>query len=72
MRDRAFARIMSAVKLAFSGLADCDAVVGNEGEATFDIPFWRIKISAQGLAGIAAAVMVVGMLLAVRVWSIIN
>jgi hypothetical protein len=31
----------------------------------FDIHFWGIKISAQGLAGIAAAVLVVGMLLAV-------
>jgi hypothetical protein len=34
-------------------------------EPKFDIHFWGIKISAQGLAGIAAAVLVVGMLLAV-------
>jgi hypothetical protein len=34
-------------------------------EPKFDIHFWGVKISAQGLAGIAAAVVVVGMLLAV-------
>jgi hypothetical protein len=34
-------------------------------EPKFDIYFWGIRISAQGLAGIAAAVLVVGMLLAV-------
>ncbi len=31
----------------------------------FDIQVWGIKISAQGLAGIAAAVLVVGMILVV-------
>jgi hypothetical protein len=34
-------------------------------EPKFDINLCGIKISAQGLAGIAAAVVVVGMLLAV-------
>jgi len=34
-------------------------------EPRFDIHFWGIKISAQGLAGIAAAVLVVGLVLAV-------
>ncbi len=33
-------------------------------EPTFDIRFCGIKISARGLAGIAAAVLVVGMILA--------
>jgi hypothetical protein len=31
----------------------------------FEINFWGVKVSAQGLAGIAAAVLVVGMFLAV-------
>ncbi|WP_256378861.1 hypothetical protein [Bradyrhizobium sp. Ai1a-2] len=31
----------------------------------FEINFWGIKVSAQGLVGIAAAVIVVGMFLAV-------
>jgi hypothetical protein len=30
----------------------------------FDIAFWGIKISAQGAAGIVAAVIVVGMFIA--------
>jgi hypothetical protein len=34
-------------------------------EPKFDLDIWGIKISAQGLAGIAAAVAVVGMLLVV-------
>jgi hypothetical protein len=34
-------------------------------EPRFDIHLWGIKISAQGLAAIAAAVLVVAMLLAV-------
>jgi hypothetical protein len=34
-------------------------------EPRFNIHFWGIKISAQGLAGVAAAVLVVAMLLAV-------
>ena len=33
-------------------------------EPKFDINFWGIKISARGLAGIVAAVLVVGMVLA--------
>jgi hypothetical protein len=37
-------------------------------EPRFDIHFWGIKISAQGLTGIAAAVLVVGMFLAVYRW----
>jgi hypothetical protein len=34
-------------------------------EPKFDISFWGIKISAQSLVGIVAAVVVVGMVLAV-------
>jgi hypothetical protein len=34
-------------------------------EPKFDLDIWGIKISAQGFAGICAAVLVVGMLLVV-------
>lgn len=34
----------------------------------FEISFWGIKISAQGLAGVGAAVLVVGMFIAVYRW----
>jgi hypothetical protein len=34
----------------------------------FEISIWGIKVSAQGLVGITAAVVVVGMILAVYRW----
>jgi hypothetical protein len=34
-------------------------------ESKFDIHFWGVKTNTQGLAGIAATVMVVAMLVAV-------
>jgi len=34
----------------------------------FEISIWGIKVSAQGLVGITAAVIVVGMILAVYRW----